>query len=216
VSGFSSVGSDMSGGTKTTAQVVSADDIQKATATLVQQNSDAMKAQLKSQFGTTAIPLDATFKVDPGTVTATPAQDQVVNSGTKAKITATVTYTMTGVNQTDAAQYLDAYFKSQMSGTSNQRVYDDGSKNVTFTNVMAMDAGGFSANINATGKIGPMIDDAAIKNLAKGKNYGSIQSSIESIQGVDNVDIKFWPFWVSSAPNDTNRISVQFNLNESK
>lgn len=211
VGGYTARGTDMSGGSKKTVKVVSADDIQKATDQLKTQDTDAIKKQLSGQFDTSVTVLDDTFKTDAGSPSSTPAQDQEAASG-KAKLTATITYTMTGVDSKEYSAYLDAYFKKQLDGKNDQRVYDNGSKKVTFTNVAAVDPG-FTANIVATAKIGPKIDDNAIKALAKGKRYGEIQSSIESIQGVDNVDIKFWPFWVSVAPNDTNKISVEFSLN---
>jgi hypothetical protein len=204
-------GTDMANGESHQAKVVTADDIQKATDQMKQQSADTVKSQLKSQFGKTVTVLDSTFTVDVGSPTSTPAVGQELTAA-KAKLTGSVNYAMTGVDSADFGSYLDAYFAKQISTTNNQRVYDNGAKNVSFTNVTAATTG-FTVNIVATAKVGPKIDDNAIKDLAKGKRYGEIQSSIESIQGVDNVDIKFWPFWVSVAPNDTNKISVEFSLN---
>ncbi len=215
VSGISAQGSDMSGGSKKQIKVVSSDDVQKASDQLAQQSSDDIKKQLVKQFDDTFIVLDQSFKTDRGSPQVNPAVDQEVPSGTKPKLTISITYSLSGVTKADASKYLDEYFKKQLEGTNDQRVYDNGSKKATFNDLNANGAG-FSANLVATAKIGPKIDDNAIKDSAKGKRYGDIQSSIEAIQGVDNVDVKFWPFWVSSAPNDTNRISIEFNLNESK
>jgi hypothetical protein len=86
---------------------------------------------------------------------------------------------------------------------------------VSFTNINAVD-NGFTGNIVATAKIGPKIEDSVVKDMAKGKRYGEIQSSLEAIQGVDTVDVKFWPFWVSAAPNDVKKITVEFKLNDTK
>lgn len=72
-----------------------------------------------------------------------------------------------------------------------------------------------SANITTNGKIGPKIDEVALKEYAKGKRYGEIQSYVNEINGVDSVDIKFSPFWVSGAPNDTKKITVEFKVNGS-
>ena len=215
VSGFNAEGSDMSGGSAKDVKVVSGDDIEKAKEQLKQQDSDKYEKQLKDQFDDSVTVLDSTFKVDTGDATSNPAADQEASNG-KAKLTGSVTYTLTGVDRNEFSTYLTKYFDKQIESTKDsQRVYDNGAGKVSFTNVNAADTG-FTANIVATAKIGPKIDDDNIKNLSKGKKYGEIQSSIESIQGVDNVDIKFWPFWVSAAPNDTNKISVEFNLNESK
>lgn len=210
----SATGTDMAGGSKKSIKVVSGDDVQKATDQLKQQDVDKAKKTLDDQFDNSVKVLDATFKVDTGNATATPGVDQEV-SGDKAKLVGSVTYTMTGIDSGEYDRFLDTYFDNQLDDKNSQRVYDNGADKVSFTNVAAS-GDAFTANVVATAKIGPKIEDDKIKEAAKGKRYGEIQSSIESIQGVDNVDIKFWPFWVSAAPNDTKKITVEFNLNESK
>ncbi len=213
--GISAQGTDMSGGTHHQITTVSSSDVQKATAQLAQQGSDDIKKQLAGQFNSTYVIVDQSFKIDQGTPQSAPAVDQEVPAGTKPKLTATFTYSLSGIAKTDIDSFLTDYFNKQLVSSNTQRVYNNGANGVTFSDVAPVDAG-FSANLVATAKVGPKIDDDAIKNQAKGKRYGDIQSAIETIQGVDNVDVKFWPFWVSSAPNDTSRINVEFNLNGSK
>jgi hypothetical protein len=157
--------------------------------------------------------LDSSFKVDKGNPQVTPGVGQEVPSGT-ATLATTITYSLSGVAKADINKFLDDYFKDQIKGLSDRRIYDNGADKASFTDITQV-AKGFTASLVATAKIGPKIEDQAVKDQAKGKRYGEIQSSIESIQGVDNVDIKFWPFWVSTAPNDTKKIKVEFNLNES-
>lgn len=209
------VGTDMAGGSKRQIKVVTNDDVQKAVDQLAQANSDEIKAQLGKQFDDTFFVLDQAFRIDRGAPQVTPAVDQEVTAGVKPKVTVSVTYSQTAVAKADIAKYLDDYFKKQLEGVADQRVYDNGAKKAEFTNIAPVGAG-YTVNLVATAKIGPKIDDAAIKESAKGKRYGDIQSSLESIQGIDNVDVKFWPFWVTVAPNDTNRIKIEFNLNDAK
>jgi hypothetical protein len=213
ISGIDAQGSDMSGGSSKTVKVVSDSDAQKAMDQLDQQSSDDMKSDLKSKFNDTFIVLDSSFKVDKGNPQVTPGVGQEVPSGT-ATLATTITYSLSGVAKADINKFLDDYFKDQIKGLSDRRIYDNGADKASFTDITQA-AKGFTASLVATAKIGPKIEDQAVKDQAKGKRYGEIQSSIESIQGVDNVDIKFWPFWVSTAPNDTKKIKVEFNLNES-
>lgn len=208
------IGTDMAGGSKKEIKVVSASDIETATDELTKQSTDAIKKQLKGQFNDTFTVLDQTFKTDRGTPQSVPAVDQEVPDGVKPKLTASITYSLSGIAKTDVNRFLDDYFKKQLEGQSDRRVYENGAGKVTFTNVAPVETG-FTINVVATAKIGPKINDEAIKESAKGKRFGDIQSTIESIQGVDDVDVKFWPFWVSAAPNDTKKINVDFNLNES-
>lgn len=209
-------GTDMAGGSKRQVKVVSSTDIQNAIDQVTKQNTDEVKKQLSDQFDKTYTVLDQTFKVDQGSLQSTPAKGQEVASGTKAKLTTSVTYSMVGVTKADIGKFLDNYFAAQLKDSQNQRTYDNGSEEATFTNVTAGNEGAFTANLVATAKTGPKINDDEIKTTAKGKRYGDVQSAIEAIQGVDNVDVKFWPFWVNGVPNDTNKIKVEFNLNESK
>lgn len=211
VGGFSAEGSNMTGGTSKEVTVVSETDVQAATDQLAKQNSDTIKAQLTSEFNDTFIVLDQTFKIDNGSPQSSPAIGAEATG--KAKLVTTITYTLSAVARSDIDTFLNDYFAKQIEGQSDRRVYDNGSGGVTFTNIAAT-ADGFTGNIVATAKIGPKVEDQQVKDLAKGKRFGEIQSSLESIQGIDSVDVKFWPFWVSSAPNDTNKITVEFNLQE--
>jgi hypothetical protein len=204
---------DVTGGSKKTVKVVSDSDAQAAMDKAGQDTADSMKSDLKSKFNSTYIVLDQTFKTDKGNPQVTPAVGQEVTSGT-ATLTTTVTYGLAAAEKADVSKFLDDYFKDQIKGLSDRRIYDNGVDKVSLSDLTATTKG-FTANLVATAKIGPKIEDQAVKDQAKGKRYGEIQSSIESIQGVDNVDIKFWPFWVSTAPNDTKKIKVEFNLNES-
>jgi hypothetical protein len=211
VGGISAQGSAMAGGSHKQVQVVTQNDVQKATDQLSSQDTSGVKKQLASQFSGGVVAIDQSFKADTSAVVPTPAVDQQAPDG-KAVLAGSVSYTLTGVGKNEIDQYLNAYYTKQLKDSSNQRVYDNGAKAATFTNVAAATSG-YTATMVATAKIGPTINDADIKNAAKGKNYGAIQSTIEAIQGVDNVDIKFWPFWVTKAPADTKRITVEFNLN---
>lgn len=211
VGGFSAKGSNMTGGTSKEVTVVSETDIQAATDQLAKQDSDAVKAQLTSEFNDTFMVLDQTFKIDNGSPQSSPAVGAEATG--KAKLTTSITYTLSAVARSDVDTFLNDYFNKQIEGQDDRRIYDNGSTQATFTNVLAA-AEGYGANLVSTAKIGPKIEDDKVKELAKGKRFGEIQSSLESIQGVDSVDVKFWPFWVSSAPNDPNKITVEFNLNE--
>ncbi len=212
--GITAQGSVMSGGSHRIIKVVSAEDIQKATEQLKKQDAEAIKKQLIGQLGDDVIAIDQTFKAEQGAPASTPAVDQEVADGVKPKLTSEITYSISGVDKNELNDYLDAHFAKQLEGLNDQRTYDNGAGKVTFTNVDAVDKN-FTANVVATAKIGPKIEDSVIKDRSKGKRYGEIQESIEAIQGVQNVDVKFWPFWVTTAPNDVKRINVEFKLHES-
>jgi hypothetical protein len=94
----------------------------------------------------------------------------------------------------------------------NQKIYDSGIDNVKLSGYLKNDQ---STTINATtiGRIGPNIDADMIKNQAKGKKYGIVQSEIGAMKGVSSVDIKFPYFWINTVPNDITKIEVEFISN---
>lgn len=207
--------SDIAGGTKKQIKIVTAQDVQKAADQIISQNNDSTKKQLASQFNSaTTIVLDQTFKVDRGATASVPAVDAEAPDGT-AKLTVATSYTMQGVDKAEVGRFLDGVFAGLLSAKKDQRLYNNGVDKAAFTSVAPVQSN-YSASLLATAQVGPKIDDTAIKRNAQGKNYGEIQASIESISGVDNVDVKFSPFWVNKAPNDAKRISVEFKLNAAK
>ena len=210
--GFTAQGSNMTGGTKRQIKVVTSQDVQAATAKLAEQKDDTVKQQLQPLFGQDATVIDQSYTAAQATPVSTPAVDQEATG--KAKLTSEVTYSLTGIAKTDLNTYLDASLKKQLDSKGDQRVYENGSDKVTFAQFATGD-GVSTVTLTATGKIGPNIKDADVKEQAKGKRYGEVQSQIESIQGVRDVDVKFWPFWVTAVPNDVNKVNVEFKLNES-
>ena len=212
VSGFDSTGSQMTGGTKRQATIVTASDIQKATEQLAQDNSDEIKRQLEEQFAEGDIVISESFTITKGDVVSTPAVDQELASG-KAKLTSNVTYVLTGIGKSELDSFLTKNLESQIKSEDDQRVYSTGIDSVTF-NSFTTNAEATRVTVVATGQVGPRINEQEIKDSAKGKRYGEVQQSIEAIQGVNDVDVRFWPFWVRSVPTDVNRISVEFKLDE--
>lgn len=216
VAGMSNVkasGSQMAGGTSKMATVATQSDIQAAIDKATQaNNADAAKKSLKEQLGD-AIVIDQSFKADTSGVKPNVQPDQDFGD-TKPAVAGAASYTMMGIAKSELDKYLTTYFEREIDGTANQKVYDNGRSKVAFSNVIIGEDGSATAVISTNGKLGPKIDDAAIREFAKDKEYGAIQSHIESVNGVDSVDIKFSPFWVSKAPNDINKIKVEFDLND--
>ena len=215
VSGVNANGTDMAGGSKKTVTVVSADDVQKATEQLAEQKTDEIIMELSKQFDGTFVVFEHIFKIDQANPSSAPAVDQESTDG-KARLTSSVTYSLSAVAKSELKMYLDDYFKAQLKDKDDQRVYDNGSGEAKLSNISVVDGGKFGANLVASAKIGPKISDDEVKELAAGKRYGDIQASLEAIQGVESVDVEYSPFWVTSTPNDVKRISVEFKLSNDK
>ena len=202
-----------SGGTDKTATVVQQSDIDAVSDHIVSSSdTDAAKKALAAQLGSDYIVLDSTFKSDKGEVKPSPAVDAEAADG-KGTLAGSVTFSIVAVAKSEMSTFLKAYFDQSIDGKTNQKVYDDGIKTVSFTNVNATE-GGYTANVTTNGKIGPKIDENALKEFAKGKKTGEIQDYARNVNGVENVEVKLSPFWVTSVPGDTKKISVEFKVNE--
>lgn len=201
-----------SGGTDKTITVVQQSDVDAVSSSVgTSSDSDAAKASLKEAFGNDYVIIADSFKQDTSAVKASPAVDAEAADG-KGSLAGDIVYTMSAVAKTELTKFLDAYFAQQIDGMTNQKVYSNGLGGVAFSNFARGDSS-MTATIVATGKYGPKIDIAEVKTNAKGKRFGEIQSYVKEIPGVDGVDIKLSPFWVTAAPNDVNKIQVEFKVN---
>lgn len=209
VSGVSARGSAMSGGSKRTITVVSQEDVTKAVESLANADEASIKAALQSAFDDGDVVIAESYTVKKADPAATPGVDQEASG--PAKVVIKVTYTLTGVAKAEVAKYLDAYTKKELEDNKDQRVYKNGADDVFFANFTPTEQGA-TVKMTTTAQVGPNINDDQIKEQVKGKRYGEIQSELESIEGVDNVDVKFWPFWVSAVPGDTKKITIEFKL----
>ena len=213
-SGFSTTfTTPTSGGTDKTITVIQQSDVDKVSGDILKSGeAEAAKAELKKQFADSFIVIDASFASDTSAVKPTPAVDAESTDG-KGVLAGPVTFTLVAIAKSEAGKYLDAYFAQQIDGKSDQKVYSNGLSAVSLTNISAKD-GNYQGNISTNGKLGPKIDEVALKEFIKGKRFGDIQTHVQSISGVENVDVKMSPFWVSSAPNDTSRIAIEFKVND--
>jgi len=210
VDGVEASGSAMSGGSKKTVKIVTQSDVQKASEQIAAKNSDEIKAALKEKFPSSVKSIDSSFRTGQAETAAAPEVGKEAPDG-KATLTSSVTYLMDGISTSELEKYIEAAAKSRVSQESDQRVYESGVAEAQLADFAANEAGG-TVNLTAVAQIGPEIKDDDIKNRVKTKRFGDIQEDLKSIQGVDDVDVKFFPFWVNTVPEDTSKITVKFNL----
>lgn len=201
-----------SGGVTKIVDIVTEADVQKAKQQLADENTDAISNDLTEKFdsGVTAIP--ESFAISYKNVESSPAVGEEASS---ASLTATVVYTVYGVEKSELDTFLDAYLKDELKDVEGQQVYENGASEVVFQEAGKRNNGA-SATLVATAQIGPQIKDSDVKAQARGKRYGEIQEAFTSVQGVEKVDVKFFPFWVSTVPNDDKKITVEFTIDESQ
>lgn len=206
--------SPTSGGTDKTATVVTASDVASAKSKLNEQKDNGLKNQLAGSFGSSAKVITDSYSENRSDPTPSVAVDSEASGSVLLK--STITASMLAADKSDIKSFIDAKIREDDIGDKkSQKIYDSGVDKAEFSQFT--DRGGVqSLVVTANGKIGPEINEAKVKEQAKGRTYGDVQSSIESIEGVEDVDVKFSPFWVRSVPNDIKKIKVEFKLKDAK
>mgnify|MGYP000957525383 CR=1 FL=1 len=202
-----------SGGTSKIAKVVSADDVERARGKLLGESKDEIKEELYQTFKNGEKVIDSSFDTKMDKATAKPAVGQETDEDGKATLTVPTTYTIYAVAPMEIEKYLTDGLTSLMSSQDTQQIYETGADTVEIDN-FDKDNNKLTATIATTGQIGPKIDADAIKNEARGKRFGDVQSKLMSINGIDDVDVKFSFFWVRTVPNNLNKIDVEFRLQD--
>ena len=205
-----SISGSTTGGTDKTITVVQQSDINKAMRELVtEDDKNQNKAALQTEFGKDYTIINESFAADIAGINK-PAVDSEANDG-QAAITGTMKFSLSGIARSEFDAFLKAYCQQRIDGKSNQKIYDTGSKTVSLTNV-AISGDTINATVSANGKVGPKIDEDAIKEYVKGQSVGEVQERVKTVEGIKSVDVNLSPFWVYRVPDDTKKISVKFQI----
>ena len=193
-----------SGGTDDIVQVVSQDDIDKAKKKIDAEDASTIKDALAQQLrGNNLYPVEATFTTgDPNTNTSANAGDEAKN----VTVTESITYTMYGAKRDD----LDALIKNdikQQIDTNTQTILSDGLDNADMKLTHTTDTTA-EVGLQTTATVGPKLNLESLKEQVKGKKAGYVKSLIGNQPGVTNVTVKLSPFWVSSVPKKTDKITI--------
>ncbi|MDB5161730.1 MAG: hypothetical protein JWM52_238 [Candidatus Saccharibacteria bacterium] len=205
--------SDIAGGSSKTVKVVSSDDIERAKGQLIGQSTDAEKKALIKKFVSGEKVIDSSFTVDRSEAVSTPTVDKEAPASGKAKLTISTNYSIYAVPKTDLENYLNESIKTQLTSQTTQKVYNTGIDKASISN-FRKDGDTLTASVASNGQIGPVIDEDTIKDKVKGKIYGEVQSALQTIDGVQDVDVQFPYFWVRAVPNDTNKIHIEFKIQD--
>ncbi|HWZ65461.1 MAG TPA: hypothetical protein VNX65_01540 [Patescibacteria group bacterium] len=202
-------GAAMSGGTRDKVTIITQDDINKAKASLAPLDANAVKAEVRKQFSNDNQIIDESFTTDTSDPTAVPNVGDQAKGG---KLTQETTYTLVGLQRSDIKQLLANLLKDALNGKPNQSVMNDGSGSVQFQLFQKMNDNIYNVHLVTTGYIGTTINSGDIAKQIAGKRYGDIEQTVNQIPGVNKVDIKFSPFWVSQAPTSVDKINVKFTI----
>jgi len=197
VSGSSSQA--FTGGTDNIQQIVQQSDITSAQSK-ISTNSNAIESQLENDLKSQGLyPIQATFTSSSPNPSPSTAGGQ---PGSSVTVTESITYTMQGVKQSDLQSIITASVKNQISTTS-QKILDYGIHSATFTA-----QGANSVSMQDTALVGFALNQATIKSQIAGQKPATAESTIKGYAGVTDATVHLSPFWVSTIPKNTSKITV--------
>lgn len=203
-------GGSMTGGSTKISPVVTKEDIEKATASLKELSTDSAKKQLIKEFTEDYIVVNESYLMTYGDFISTPDIDQ--ESTGKAILKSSTTFKVSAIEKTDLEKYLDGALKEKIN-PKTEKIYDNGINSVKLSGYVSNEEG-ITLRATTSGKVGPSLSKEFIIDQIKGKKFGNAQSTILSMPGVSDTEIKFSYFWVKTIPNDTKKIDIRFILDD--
>ena len=201
---FSGVSSGaVSGGTDTLVKVVTQSDIDAAKQK-IQAADSSVKLDLRKQLEQTGY-----YALTSSYAAGVPAETDSAQPGAVADnvtVTQTITYTMFGFKQTDLKGLVDADVKKQID-TSKQSILNEGLNDAIYKVANATDTTA-DLNVQTVATAGPDLNADQIKTQVAGKKGGDIKRLLQASPGVTDVQVKLSPFWVTSVPKKTTKITV--------
>jgi hypothetical protein len=192
------------GGTDNIIKVVVQADIDGAKQKLTAQDTTAIKSQLDQQLQSEGLmAIDATLS------TGTPDVSTSANVGDQADtvtVTEKITYSMFGTKQSDLKTLIAAAVDKQID-PSKQNILDYGVASASFQ-LKNQDATSATVGMSDTAIAGSDLNLSQLKQQVAGKKTGDAKSIIGNYPGVTNVTVNYSPFWVSSIPGKTSKITI--------
>lgn len=203
-SGVTASGSAMTGGTSNIVKVVSQADIDSATQKLNAQDTTAVKSELKQALqGQGLMALDSTLSSANPEVTASAKAGDEADSVT---VTQKVTYTMLGVKESDLKKLI-AHEVNKHIDPTKQEILDYGLAGATFK-LQNQQGTTTLATMSDTAIAGSDLNLTDLKKQVVGKKSNDVKEIIEKNPGVTDVAVHYSPFWVSSTPKKTSKITI--------
>ncbi|NCS83063.1 hypothetical protein GW746_01445, partial [Candidatus Saccharibacteria bacterium] len=170
------------------------------------------KAALIAQFTGGEKVIDGSFEAVRGKPVSSPADGEAITEGTKAVLAVPTTYSVYAIPRADLETYVRTYLEDQFEDDT-RKVYSTGADDVVLSN-FRKEGEELTVTVASVGRVGPEIVEEAVKEQAKGKIYGEVQSSLQAVDGVRDVDVQFSYFWVRTVPNDPDKIKVIFEVED--
>jgi hypothetical protein len=194
-----------SGGTDVIVKVVSQSDIDNAKTKLTSQDAAAVKTELQ-----TALQAKGTVPIPSTLVTSEPQLTTSAKAGETAETvtaTAVMSYTMLGIRQNDLRTLVVAAVDKKIDA-DKQKILDDGVSKATFSQQTPGSTNTAVVTAKVQSVAGPELEVETLKRQIAGKKSGDVKQALGQLPGVTEVTVSYRPFWVTTAPKNTQKITV--------
>jgi hypothetical protein len=187
--------------------ILTQQDLDGAKAKISSADSDKFSKDFQKQLSDQGLyVISSTLKINDPVVTSTPSVGQQAST---AQVSVKVSYSVLAVQKTNLQQAVTNALNKQIDKKKEKLSDSDPLKNLTIT-VQNLQPNSPNATLSLSKDTSavPILDEDAIKSQIKGKKENQIKDYLNSYPGVKNVEVKFGPFWVSSAPGNTGKIKI--------
>lgn len=205
VTGSSSVtgqGGEMSGGTTQVIKIVSQADVATLKEKLTNNNQEAYKTELRSQFSSNQEVLEETFSMQLGDVQITPAVGQQADTVTG---TVVASYSIYAADKKELEKILELNINDAKKDPS-QSIVKNGADELKIST-----ASNGEYTFSTTAYVGPNIDLDKIKTDVAGKKKGEAIAIVKQTEGVDSASVKLTPFWATTLPR-SDKIEIKVEI----
>ncbi len=200
----------MSGGTDEYVTIVSQADVDKAKEELATVNEAENKTKLfedTKDENEDAFIIESSFKQTTSEAKSTPAVGEEVKEGTKPKISVTTTASVFTIDEVKVKEYITE--KAKIS--ESQKIYE---MKDPFIESFMKTENGYTGKLKTSYITGSKITENEVIEIIKGKGLGVAQHDIKDVEGISSIRIDTSYPWVSSIPNDPNKITVILEVQE--
>ncbi len=197
-------GSVMSGGTNRLVKVVSDADLDSAKQKIAAKENTARSELLTQLSDGGLFGLSETYKTVKAEVTSSP---KVGDEAGDVTVTVITSYSMLGV-KTELMETMISNATKEEIDTTKQTILNTGLQQAKFRVTEESSANVFKLNIESTVVAGAQLRENDIREMARGKKRGFIESELKSRPGVKEATVQYSPFWVMSTPKKASKITV--------
>jgi hypothetical protein len=94
----------------------------------------------------------------------------------------------------------------------NQLVYEDSLEIIYTPEVVDIEAGKFVVNADISVKTYPKLDLIVLKKGLMGKTLQETSILIKNQSDIMKTDVRFWPFWIKTVPEDLDKIRIEYPI----